>query len=42
MLLNAPVPDNEVENPDPMRPNVSISDLLSQVRRQIQWRSTAD
>lgn len=32
MLLNAPVPDNEVENPDPMRPNVSILDLLGQVR----------
>ena len=32
MLLNAPVPDNEVENPDAMRPNISISDLLAQVR----------
>ena len=32
MLLNAPVPDNEVENPDPKRPNISISDLLAQVR----------
>ena len=32
MLLNAPVPNNEVENPDPMRPNISISNLLAQVR----------
>lgn len=32
MLLNAPLPDRLVENPDPERPNVSIKDLLGTVR----------
>lgn len=32
MLLNAPVTDSEVQNPDNERPNISITDLLAQVR----------
>jgi len=32
MLLNAPVTNSEVPNPDPERPNVSITDLLGTVR----------
>ncbi|OTG72372.1 hypothetical protein B9T26_10610 [Acinetobacter sp. ANC 4169] len=32
MLLNASVPNSEVQNPDPERPNVSIKDLLGTVR----------
>lgn len=32
MLLNAPVTDSEVQNPDIERPNISIIDLLAQVR----------
>lgn len=32
MLLNAPVTDSEVQNPEPAYPNVSISDLLGTVR----------
>lgn len=32
MLLNSPVADSEIQNPDADRPNVSIKDLLGQVR----------
>ena len=32
MLLNAPLPDRVVQNPEPERPNVSIKDLLGTVR----------
>ena len=32
MLLNAPLPDRLVQNPEPERPNVSIKDLLGTVR----------
>lgn len=32
MLLNAPVTDSEVQNPEPDYPNVSINDLLAMVR----------
>ena len=32
MLLNAPLPDRVVQNPEPERPNVSIKDLLGMVR----------
>ena len=32
MLLNASVPNSEVQNPDPERPNISIKDLLGTVR----------
>lgn len=32
MLLNAPVTNSKVPNPDPERPNVSITDLLGTVR----------
>ena len=32
MLLNAPLPDRMVQNPEPERPNVSIKDLLGMVR----------
>lgn len=32
MLLNAPVTNSEVPNPDPERPNISITDLLGTVR----------
>ena len=32
MLLNASVPNSEVQNPDPERPNVNIKDLLGTVR----------
>jgi len=32
MLLNAPVTNSEVPNPDTERPNVSITDLLGTVR----------
>lgn len=32
MLVNVPVSDSEIQNPEPDRPNVSINDLLAQVR----------
>lgn len=32
MLLNAPLPDRVVQNPEPERPNISIKDLLGTVR----------
>ena len=32
MLLNAPLPDRVVQNPESERPNVSIKDLLGMVR----------
>ena len=32
MLLNAPLPDRVVQNPEPERPNVSIKDLVGTVR----------
>lgn len=32
MLVNAPVIDSEIQNPEPDRPNLTIKDLLGQVR----------
>ncbi|WP_445115028.1 head completion/stabilization protein [Acinetobacter sp. WZC-1] len=32
MLINAPIPDSDVHNPDPDRPNVSVNELLGMVR----------
>ena len=32
MLANVPISDSEIQNPEPDRPNVSINDLLAQVR----------
>lgn len=32
MLVNVPISDSEIQNPEPDRPNVSINDLLAQVR----------
>lgn len=32
MLVNVPISDSEIQNPEPDRPNISIKDLLAQVR----------